>query len=69
MERGGNMDKAKLCGFIFCHGHKDFSIWETDAISKEDSEAIQKILSKYDTEGTSVRNCWDSISDIMNEEY
>ena len=64
------MDKTTLCGFIFCHGRKDFSVWETDAISKEDSEAIQKILNKYDTEGTSVRNCWDEkLSDVMNEEY
>lgn len=61
---------AKLCGFIWCHGNKDFGLWETDAISKEDTEKIETILAKYDTTGTSERNVWDSkISDVMCEEY
>lgn len=62
-------DKVVLCGFIFCHGNKDFSIWETDAISEADRNKIEEILSKYATEGTSVRNCWEQLSDIMCEEY
>ena len=56
----------KLCGFIWKHGDKDFSIWETDAITEEDQSKIEEILSKYDTTGTSERNCYDSkISDFF----
>ena len=60
----------KLCGFVWCHGKKDFSVWETDAISEEDREKIETILFKYDTTGSSVRNCWnDKFRDVFKEEY
>lgn len=60
----------KLCGIVWCHGNKDFGVWETDAISEEDQAKIEEILAKYDTTGTSERNAWDSkISDLFSEEY
>lgn len=63
------MEKNILCGFIWCHGAKDFSLYETDAISEEDRKAIETILSKYDTTGTSVRNVYEDIKDYVCEEY
>jgi len=58
-----------LCGFVWCHGNKDFSAYEVN-ISKEDREAIEAILSKYQDDSTSERNCWDSkFSDVFMEEY
>ena len=61
---------GKLCGMVWCHGNKDFGVWETDAISEEDQAKIEEILAKYDTTGTSERNAWDSkISDLFSEEY
>lgn len=60
----------KLCGIVWCHGNKDFSVWETDVISEEDQVKIEEILAKYDTTGTSERSAWDSkISDLFSEEY
>lgn len=60
----------RLCGIVWCHGNKDFSVWETDAISAEDEAKIEAILAKYDTTGTSTRNAWDDkISDLFSEEY
>lgn len=60
----------KLCGFVWCHGNKDFGVWETDAISAEDQAKIEEILAKYDTTGTSERSAWDSkISDLFSEIY
>ena len=60
----------KLCGIVWCHGNKDFGVWETDAISAEDQAKIEEILAKYDTTGTSERSAWNSkISDLFSEEY
>lgn len=60
----------KLCGIVWCHGRKDFGVWETDAISEKDQAKIEEILAKYDTTGTSERSAWDSkISDLFSEEY
>lgn len=68
-ETASKTDTAKLCGFVLCHGFKDFSVWEFD-ISAKDRMAIEAILSKYETEGTSVRNCYDSqFSDLFRAEY
>lgn len=63
------MNEPVLCGFIWCHGNRDFSVFETE-IDKEDREAIEKILMKYDTTGTSERNCWDlRFKDVLATEY
>lgn len=62
-------EKNVLCGFIYCHGNRDFSAWEVD-ITPEDQETIEKILQKYETCGTSERNVWDEkFSDVLHVEY
>ena len=61
--------KDILCGFVYCHGAKDFSLWECD-ITPEDREAIEKILAKYECEGSSVRNAYEEkLSDMVSPEY
>ena len=58
-----------LCGFIWCHGHKDFSVCEVE-MDLEGREAIEKILYKYVHEGTSVRNAWDEpFNELVREFY
>ena len=60
-------EKPKLCGFVFCHGEKDFSACEVD-ISEPDQDAIMKILEKYQDSGTSVTNVYDEqFCDIFRE--
>lgn len=64
------MRDSILCGIVWCHGNKDFGVWETDAISAEDQAKIEEILAKYDTMGTSTRSAWnDKISELFCEEY
>ena len=58
-----------LCAFVYCHGNKDFSIWETDAISPEDLNRIDSILSKYSDTGSSVRNVYNDLSEYVSEDY
>lgn len=59
-----------LCGFVWCHGFRDFSVFETDAISREDRAKIEEILAQYDTTGTSLSDCYDSkFSDALSERY
>lgn len=61
--------KDKLCGFVWCHGARDFSAWEVQ-LQKEDRDAIGQILAKYETDGTSERNVWDrKFSDVFCENY
>lgn len=61
--------KPVLCGFVRCHGNRDFSLHEVE-LSKADAEAIEKILAKYETEGSSVRNAWEErLCDSMMPEY
>ena len=58
-----------LCGFVWCHGNKDFSAYEVQ-LNKKDRDAIEQILAKYETDGSSERNVWDSkFSDVFCEEY
>ena len=68
-----NMSEEKipvLCGFVWCHGKKDFGVWEIDGISYDDRRKIEKILEKYVDEGTSVRSAWNyKISELFAEEY
>lgn len=59
-----NTDEIRIVGFVFEHGAEDYSLWETDAISDEDQQKLYEILQKYDTTGTSVRNCYKQIMAI-----
>lgn len=61
--------KPVLCGFVRCHGNMDFSLHEVE-LSKADAEAIEKILAKYQNDGSSVRNAWEErLCDSMMPEY
>lgn len=58
-----------LCGFVWCHSNKDFSLYEV-SLKPEDREKIESILAKYETCGTSERNVWNrEFSDVFCEEY
>ena len=48
-----------LCGFVWSHGDKDLSAWQVD-LSEEDATIIEGILEKYNHQGCSVRNCYNS---------
>lgn len=62
-------NESVLCGFVFCHGDKDFSCWEVN-LSKHVRKRIEEILRNYCLEGTSERNVWDSkFSDVFSEKY
>lgn len=58
-------EEVKISGIIFQHGTDDFGLWEGFVLSEEDENAIQKILSKYDTEGCSVRGTRKEIANEM----
>lgn len=51
-----------ISSIIFKHGEDDYSIWNGFALSKEDNNAIQKILQKYTTDGCSVRGTQKEIT-------
>lgn len=59
------MDDVKIDGIIFKHGEDDFGLCEGFCLSEEDENAIQQILSKYDTEGWSVRGTRKQIVEEM----
>lgn len=62
-------DVPVLCGFVWCHGKRDFSLYEV-SMSREDRDAIETILRKYECDGTSVRNAWEErLCDVMVEDY
>lgn len=55
-------DEIRIAGIIFEHGKNDYGLWEGFNLSKEDENAIQQILMKYDTEGCSTRGTMKEIS-------
>lgn len=58
---------TNIHGIIFEHGDDDYGLWEGFNLSKEDADTIQQILSKYDTEGCSVRGTRKEIATEMGE--
>ena len=50
-----------IIGTIYKHDDGTYSIWVGN-LSKEDESKISEILSKYETEGMSVRGNLDDIS-------
>lgn len=60
-----NSETIRISGIIFEHGKDDYGLWEGFVLSKEDENAIWKILQKYDTEGCSVRGTRKEIADEM----
>ena len=68
----GNPDKAsrEICGMFFNYGNKDdYELWCEFSLTKEDENAIYKILEKYETFGNSVRGKRNEIVDMMNGTY
>lgn len=59
------MDGVTIEGVLFKHGTADYGLWEGFTLSEEDENAIQQILSKYDTEGCSVRGTRKEIADEL----
>ena len=62
-----NTLKDRVAGIIFEHGKDDFGIWEGFVLSEEDENAIWNILSKYDTEGCSIRGTRKEIAGEIGE--
>ena len=61
-------EAVKIEGILFVHGEDDFGLCEGFCLSEEDENAIQQILSKYDTEGWSVRGTRKQIAEEMAAE-
>lgn len=60
---GKDEETTRISGIIFEHGNDDFGLWEGFNLSEEDENAIWNILSKYDTEGCSVRGTRKEIAE------
>ena len=48
-------EKIKINGLIFNHGSNDYSLWKDFNLLEADEMAILMILSKYETDGYSIR--------------
>lgn len=59
--------ESKIHGIIYEHGEDDYGLWEGFNLSKEDADTIQQILSKYDTDGCSVRGTRKEIAAEIGE--
>ena len=55
--------KIRISGIIFKHGEDDYGLWEGFVLSEEDENAIWNIISKYDTQGCSVRGTRKDIAE------
>lgn len=56
------MEEIKVVGMLFKHGEDDYSLWEGFTLTKEDEDAIANIISKYDTQGCSIRGTYEQIT-------
>ena len=62
------MDETTIIGILMMHkdGESiDFGLWEGFSLSEDDENAIWGILSKYDTQGCSVRGTRKEIAEEM----
>lgn len=59
--------ETRIFAIIFEHGTDDYGIWEGFHLSKEDENAIQAILMKYETEGCSLRGTRKEIAEELVE--
>jgi len=64
-EKETKTETTTISGIIFQHGTDDFGLWEGFMLSEEDENTIQTILSKYETEGCSVRGTRKEIADDL----
>lgn len=56
--------EPKIVGIMFEHSDKTVSYWDGFSLAENDQKIIGTVLSKYDTEGCSVRGTLD---DVLNE--
>lgn len=56
--------EPKIVGIMFKHSDKTVSYWDGFSLTYDDQETIGAVLSKYNTEGYSVRGM---LSDVLNE--
>lgn len=61
---GGDFMEPKIVGVMFEHSDKTVSYWDGFSLTNDDQETIGIVLSKYDTEGYSVRG---TLRDVLNE--
>lgn len=62
------MVDVRISGILFSHDDGDVGLWEGFYLSEEDESAIAGILSKYDTEGCSVRGARKDIAEEIGDE-
>ena len=62
------MADVRISGILFSHDDGDIGLWEGFSLSEEDESAIMGILSKYDTEGCSVRGTRKDIAEEIGGE-
>lgn len=67
--RHSEKKNVQISGIIYEHGADDYALWEGFSLSEEDEEAIQSILSKYDTQGYSVRGSRKEIGEEVGCDY
>ncbi len=58
-------DVPQIVGIVHSYGDEDMSLWMPDYISQDDQDAIGEILEKYRMDGSSVRNCYEQITEII----
>lgn len=56
--------EPKIVGIMFEHSDKTVSYWDGFGLTYDDQETIVTVLSKYNTEGYSVRG---TLNDVLNE--
>jgi len=61
---GGDFMEPKIVGIMFEHSDKTVSYWDGFSLTDDDQETIGAVLSKYNTEGYSVRG---TLNDVLNE--
>ena len=57
---------GEIISIVFKHDPDDFSFWTDFVLSKEDENTIMNILSKYETEGFSIRGTKEEIIADLN---
>ena len=58
-----DMTGVRICGIMSEYGNNDFGYWDGFQLTYEEELAIWQILSKHDTEGSSVRGTWNDVID------
>lgn len=58
-------DIPQIVGVVHSYGDEDMSLWMPGYISQSDQDAISEILEKYRMDGSSVRNCYKEITEII----